>query len=123
MPGSVTQGKEGLWRGGVSTPLPSGVLFFFKEEGWKVKRVCDVHTSFFFLTESSSENDDNSHSVSNQSKKNVKVNFVGIFIYVTAAITAVTTLTSGLPSLTSGTSPATASRIHVHISPLVVAQC
>lgn len=71
MPGSVTQGKEGLWRLGASTPLPSGVLFFFKEEGWKVKRVCGVHTSFFFfLTESSSENDkSHSNSILNQSKK------------------------------------------------------
>lgn len=48
MPGSVTQGKEGLRRGGASAPLHSQALFFFKEEGWKVKRVCAyacVHTS------------------------------------------------------------------------------
>lgn len=39
MAGLVTQGKEGLQSGGASTPLHSSTLFFFKEEGWKVKRV------------------------------------------------------------------------------------
>lgn len=32
--------KRALRRGGATTPLHSGALFFFRGEGWKVKRRC-----------------------------------------------------------------------------------
>lgn len=60
--------------------------------------------------------------------ENVIVNFVGICIYIAAAVPVVTALKiwvpiPGLPSLTSGTSHVTESGIHVHIPSLNVAQC
>lgn len=143
-PGSVTQGKEALRRGGGSTPLQSQALFFFKAEGWKVKRVCACMCSHMFCFFSLFFAPVETKKVAQRliqfrttatptplwliKWENVIVNFVGICIYIAAAVPVVTALKiwvpiPGLPSLTSGTSHVTESGIHVHIPSLNVAQC
>lgn len=75
MPGSVTQGKEGLRRrGGPPQHHFTSSLIFFKEEGWKVKRVrmyACLFSDLLALVETKGSSEVISNSVT-QSKKNVK---------------------------------------------------